>query len=500
MTTASPRRRAAMILAVAALSLAAHLKGLRAPLLDNQFHRQVNTASIARRFHRDGLPPWQPRVDWFGRPDRLAATELPVEMWLHGRLWPVFGLGEEWGRLLSVGFSLLTAVFLFLLLEREFWSEAAFYGAALFCVLPIEIYYGRSVQPEALALFGLVAGLYWWDLSLAPDRPFAPWLAATLAAFVSVGVKLPYAHMFLPLLALTWRRLGRKAWLDPRMWAAGLLSMGGVVAWYHYASRGVYVVPDHADEFMVLLNLKRAPYYIQFLLFSRFPELIATYGGLVFFFFGAREVLVRRREPFWIAWLGAGFLHLFAVGKYGHAHEYTSLTLAPATAALMGAGAALLREKASAAAAPRRRWALAGLAVLAVSVPVHAAFRIGHWYNQAHAWLARAPEAAAAVSRPGDLFVTDCEAPSVALYYLDRQGWSEDLAADEHGDPLGWIDGKIARGAGFLAVPEVGLFAKPDGELWKKVGARGAPVWDDGKLAVFRLPPGGFKGPSASRP
>ncbi len=490
-----------MILAVVALSLAAHLKGIRAPLLDNQFHRQVNTASIARRYHRDGLPPWEPRVDWFGKPDRMAATELPVEMWLHGVLWPVFGLGQDWGRLLSVAFSALTALMLFLLLEREFDTESAFYGAALFCVLPIEIFFGRTVQPEALALLGLVSALYFWDLSLEPGRPFAPWLAATLAAFVSVGVKLPYAHMLLPLFALTWRRLGRKAWLDARLWAAGLLSMGAVIAWYVYASRGVYVVPDHEGEFLALLNLREAPYYIQFLLFSRFPELVATYGGLVFFFFGAREVLVRRREPFWLAWLGAGFLHLFAVGKYGHAHEYTCLTLAPPAAGLMGVGAALLRRKAEAVTAPRRRaWALAGLVLLGVSVPVHAALRIRLWYRQAHAWLARAPQAAAAVSRPDDLFVTDCEAPSVALYYLDRQGWSEDLAADEHGQPLAWIDGKIRLGARFLAVPEVGLFKKPDGALWKRVSARGAPVWDDGRLAVFRLPPGGLKGSSASRP
>ncbi len=43
-----PARRARLAAAVCALSLLVHAKGLRAPLLDYHFHRQVNPAAIAR--------------------------------------------------------------------------------------------------------------------------------------------------------------------------------------------------------------------------------------------------------------------------------------------------------------------------------------------------------------------------------------------------------------------------------------------------------------------
>src|SRR6185312_6232363 len=405
-------RRARLAAAVCVLSLAAHAKGLTAPLLDYHFHRQVNTAAIARNYWREDRPLLRPRIDWAGPGDQLAATELPVEMWLHGKLWPLFGLGETWGRILSVLASALTALMLFLLFERELGTEAGFCGAALFTVMPVEIYFGRTVQPEAAALLFFVAALYFWDRALEPGRSRGAWLAATLSAFLSIGLKLPYAHIFIPLLALSWRRLGRAALTDARTWAAGLAATGGVLAWYVYASRGVYVVPTHAKEFTILLGYDHLPHIFTFLIVSRFPELIATYAGLAFFFFGARVVLVRRRDAFWLAWLGGTFVHLLALGMYGQVHEYTCLPLAAGAAGLMGLGLKILVDKARAAAPERRAWAAAGVALLVAAVPVHAAFRIGHWYRQGFEYVGRAGEAAAAVSRPGDLFLTNCMAPS----------------------------------------------------------------------------------------
>ena len=489
-------RRARLAAAVCALSLAVHAKGLRAPLLDYHFHRQVNTASIARDYWREARPLLRPRIDWAGPEDRLAATELPVEMWLHGKLWPLFGLGESWGRVLSAAASALTALLLFLLFEREFGTDSAFYGAALFTVMPVEIYFGRTVQPEAAALLFFVSSLYFWDSALAPDRSPAAWLAAVASAFLSIGLKLPYAHMLIPLAALSWRRLGRSALTDARTWAAGVVAMGGSLGWYFYASRGVYVVPTHALEFWRILGYERTPYFIKFLLISRFPELIATYAGLVFFFFGAREILARRRDPFWLAWLGGSFVHLIALGAYGHIHEYTCLPLAAGAAGLMGEGLKILRDKARAATPARRGWAAAGLLLLVAAVPVHAALRIGHWYRQGFEYLGRAGEAAAATSRREDLFLTNSMAPSLLLYYLDRRGWSEEFSTYQFDLPA-LIEARARAGARFIASEKKGLFAEPDGALWRIFRARSAPLWDDGTLVIFPLAP---KGSSASRP
>lgn len=471
--------RGLMLAAVAGLSALVHLVGLRAPLLDYHYHRQVNTASIARNYMREDRPIHRPRIDWEGPEDRLAATELPLYMWVYGKLWTLGGLGETWGRLLSLLASLLTALLLFLLYERELGREAAFYGALLFSVSPLEIYFGRTVQPEATALLGLVSGLYFWELSLEKGRPWWAVALAAFGAFVAVGHKLPYAHMFVPLLALSYRRLKSRTWADARMWTAGSVSMALVFAWYEWASRGVYVVPTRSEQFASLFDYGRTLYFAQFLLTSRFVELVTTYGGLVLFLVGARQVLLGKRDLFWIAWLGGTFAHLIALGYYAHSHDYTALPLVPVAAGLMGAGAARLRGS-------RVPWIRSSAVLLMLSVPAHAALRIPHWYKQGLDYRARAGEAAKAVSLEDDLFVTCGAAPSVLLYYLDRRGWWDDLAnKGEAARPF--LEEKARAGARFVACEKRGAFAE-DGALYRRLRARGRPAWDDGRLVIFPLP------------
>jgi len=470
---------------VACLSLLAHAKGLTAPLLDYHFHRQVNTASIARGYWRDARPVLEPRIDWDGASDKLAATELPFYMWAYGKLWPLAGLGEKWGRLISVAASLLTALLLFFLFEREFGREAAFWGASIFSLLPVEVYFGRTVQPEATALLALVAALVFWSRALEPDRPWGAWSGAVFCAFVAVGLKLPYVHLLIPLAGLTWRKLGRGAFADWRMHAAGLAAMGGVIAWYLYARDGVYVVPTRASQYGSLLNYSRLLYFMQFQILSRIPEVVLTYAGIIFLVSGARRILGEKRDAFWLSWFFGVILHLLAMAGYSHAHEYTALPLAPVAAGLIGVGVASLRERASAAKA-RRSLALAGWALLVIAIPAHSALRIGHWYKQGFEYLAEAGKAADAVSARTDLFYTNCQAPSVLLYYLDRRGWSDELdMTPASADRL--IAEHAAKGARFIASEKRGLFAEPDGALWKRFRAAGKPSWDDGKLVIFPL-------------
>jgi 4-amino-4-deoxy-L-arabinose transferase-like glycosyltransferase len=478
--------RGACLAVVAFISLLAHAKGITAPLLDYHYHRQVNTASIARRYWLGAMPISEPRIDWDGASDRLAATELPVYMWAYGKLWPVAGLGEKWGRLISVAASLLTALALFGLLELEFDREAALWGASIFSLLPVEIYFGRTVQPEATALLALISALFFWRRSLEKGRPWPAWAGATFCAFIAVGLKLPYAHLLIPLAGLTWRKLGRRTFTDARMYAAGLLSMGGVIAWYLHARDGVYVVPTHAGEYTQLLAYWRLLYFMQFQIFSRFPEVVFTYAGVFFFAVGAHQIMWKRRDAFWLAWFFGVVVHLLAMSGYSHYHEYTSLPLAPVAAGLIGVGIARLRERAAAAPVKRRALAFAGLAFLVAAIPAHSALRIGHWYKQGFAFTAGAARAADAVSARTDLFLTNCQAPSVLLYYLDRRGWSGELDFQPDGGAT-FVDEHAAKGARFIASEKRGVFAEPGGSMWRRMSARGKPVFDDGKLVIFAL-------------
>jgi len=408
-------------------------------------------------------------------------------MWLMGLLWPLAGLGELWGRLLSAGFSALTAVYLFLFLERKLAREAAFYGAVLFTVIPLEMYFGRTVQPEALALFATMAALYHWDVWLDAPKRRSHWAAATVFAFLAIAHKLPYLYLLLPLAALAWLKPRRRELTDPWAWSSCALALGGVFAWYRYASTGVFVVPAHAGEFLTMLEYSRLPYFTKFLFLSRFHELSATYGGLVLGAVGAWQLVREKGDRFFAAWWCAVALDQIVGGGYTHWHEYTALPWAPVNAAFMGAGLFWLKTRISGLPQAKRPRAWAVLALVTLSIPVHGALRIRHWYKVEYPYLWNAREAAASVSRPEDLFVCNERTSSAFLFYLDRKGWAWEVGETGVKQSEAYVEGRIKEGAKFLATPESRLSEPGFEPFLEYLNAHYTRVYRKDDLLIYRL-------------
>ncbi|MBI5625414.1 MAG: glycosyltransferase family 39 protein [Elusimicrobia bacterium] len=489
-----PRRLALALILLA--SVLAHLKGLTSPMLDYHAHRQCNTISIARNYHDSGLEFFCPRISWEGGYEGCAATEFPLFMWLTGLFWSLFGLGEVWGRLLAALFSALTAVYLFRFLERRLGYEPAFYAGLLFSFVPLEVFFGRSVQPEALALLATIGAFFHWDRSLDEGRAWGHWLAAVAWVVIAVGSKLPYAYLLGVLLVLSWDKLGRKAFWDWRGYAAAGLALGTVFAWYKHASTGAYVVPTSSRDFKALLDYQGMPRYIKHQFLSRFPELTATYGGLALMAVGARVWFQEGKGLLLPLWWLAVAVHLVLGGFYAYHHEYTSLPFATVNAAFMGLGLATLRLKAAGLSGKARAWALAGVALLALSVPVHAALRIRHWYNLSFTFLLHAAQAADAVSAPSDLFMCNGRGPSVYLYYLKRRGWS--WAVAEAGEArINEVEEKIAAGAKFYMTGKDPEYLDPGGFYHRYFFSRYPVVYDKDGILIFRVRPGAKPGDAA---
>jgi 4-amino-4-deoxy-L-arabinose transferase-like glycosyltransferase len=453
------------LLLAAAVSLAVHLPGLVAPPLDYHHHRQVNTAAVARNYARESRGILRPQIDWEGprQEGGHAGTELPLYMWLMGLLWPLLGLGAVWGRVLSASFSALTAVYLYLFVERKLDRRTALWSALAFSFIPLEIYFGRTIQPEAMALLGTMAALYHWDRWLSKDGKSWDWAAAVTAAFVAIGLKLPYAYVLGPLALLAY---GQGRLWTPAALAAAPLALGLALAWYKWAAAGSYVVPVNKAQFASLINHGPLWTYFQKTFLQRLPELAIGWAALPFWLLGVRHGW----RSFFGSWWTFVALSLLAAGEYAYRHEYTGLPWAPVNAIFIGLGLARLLNK-------RRPWALA----LAAAVPLVAAYRVAHWYKQGFPFLAGAGAAAAAVSERGDLFVTNERAGSVVLYYLDRLGWSWSL--EEAGPTrLGELDEKIAQGARFFATDKAALSG-----IYAERLQRHPLVWNDGGLLIYDL-------------
>lgn len=480
-------RRAAFA-ALIAVSVLFHLKGFASPPLDYHYHRQTQTAGIARNFARHGLDFLRPQIDWEGPNEgKMAATEYPLYTWLIAALWPLAGLGALWGRVLSLLFSALTAIYLYLFVERDAGEEAALYAGLIFACLPIEIYFGRTIQPESLALLATMAALYHWDRALDRLRPWTHWCLAVGAAFMAVAHKLPYAYIFLPLFAQAWLKLGPKVLRDWRVWAAPVAAAAAVFFWYHRASSGVFVVPTGESEFATLLGYGRLGYFIKYQFMSRYPELTATYAGLLFIIIGLKELVWKEEKWLYAWWLLAVCVDIIAGGAYTFNHEYTSLPFATVNAALAGAGLAWMRAKASSFPRHQRRWALAGGVVLGLSIPIQGVFRISRWYKINFPFLIDAAAAADKVSAPDDLFVCNQRSAPLFLYFLDRRGWSWDV--NEAGEDVSrkLLDQRIKEGAKFYFTNADGAFRARDSAFAKDFFKRYPLVYDENGMMIFKL-------------
>lgn len=484
--------RAARYALVAAVSILAHCPGLSSPLLDYHYHRQANTAAIARNYREDGLPFLRPRIDWNGDDRGRAATEFPLYMWLVGLLWPLFGLGELWGRLLSCLFSAAAAVLLSRFLEGWMEPEPAFWSGCLFSLLPVEIYFGRTVQPDALALFCGIACLHALDRALAPAQGSPPGkrrlygFAAVIFCALSIGHKLPYAYLLAVCAALAWARRGKACLRNPRLWAFPLLVLWPVCAWYLYARSGAYVVPTAKASYWGILEYSKLPYHVFFQLASRFPELTATYPGLLLFALGVRELSFRRKIGFFAAWWSCVLAYVVLGGGYTFHHEYTALPWAPVNAAFMGMGLWVLRGKARDAAGALRPLALAGLAALVLGMPAHAALRIKHWYRLSHPGLPAWKHIVDRLGPKDDLFLCNERASSLYLFYIGRRGWSWDL--DELGPgELRQVDAVVRKGAKFFLTEKSGIFLDPSHPITRYFLDRHRLVHDGEGALIFRL-------------
>jgi 4-amino-4-deoxy-L-arabinose transferase-like glycosyltransferase len=466
-TTTSP------ILWIIGLSLLVHLPGLRSPLLDYQAYRQCQTASMARNYVRHGMHFLNPELDTEGKPAR-AGTEFPIYSYLLALLFKLFGIREISGRILSSVFAAVGAVFLYLFVRPRLDETRAFASAMAMSVIPIHLYFTRSVQPEPMALCGLLGFLCFTDRWLNRGGGPAIWAISVICGATAPLLKLPFIYLLLPLwLYLGWEAYERQLLLCPRLVGSLILMLLATWAWYHYAKTApVGVLPlsaaEHWKNLRPIFTLKLWENHF----LSRLPELNTTYPGLLFAIVGARALLREKKARFWGIWFAATALYIVLLGEYGQIHRYTELPFAPVCAVFIGTGIVAAWDA----------WPRALLIVLIAGIPVHAGLRIAHWYRWEYPWVFDARQKAAAHSGPNDLVITNTREHPVLLYYLDRYGFAPDLEETT----TGVIPLYRSRGARLFITPADESWARHP-ELKAYFDARGTQVEQTPDYRIYVL-------------
>jgi 4-amino-4-deoxy-L-arabinose transferase-like glycosyltransferase len=363
----SRRHELACLLAILALGLIVRLPQLHAPIADHLQAKQAYSSNKARNIARTPFNPMRLSLDLLddqGRPMELA-EEVPLYIGMLGAAFRLFGESEAWGRLLSILASLVAIAAFYDWATREYGVRVARAATLLFSVMPLFVFYGRAVMPDAwmLAMMLACAAAYRRFLDSGKTR----WLilAALCGAFAPLFKY--WALMILIVLADMARRAGGfRAWTRPPFLLLSAALVLPTALWTLLFFAGApnpvhtgWVSGQPASPYFVFQNpgvLRDRTFYGA--LFSRF---LARDCGPIAAALLAVGILAWTRRRFrdrfapnsLLAWTAMGLLFYVALAPKLIDHDYYELMMLPAAAVwaalgwfvLVGDGASLLRRR-----------------------------------------------------------------------------------------------------------------------------------------------------------
>ncbi len=179
---------------------------IQSPIVGIHSWRQADTAAMARHFALQNTPIWLPQIDWAGASLGYVECEFPLFPYLLGQLYKLFGIHEWIGRSLSILFSVFTIILVIRIGEYLLDPISGWWGGFFFAFLPLNVYYGRTLQAEALLLLLSAISLerlIKWKLNGSILNLFTSWSALCLAFLLKV---LPFIWLGIPLLVLITQR------------------------------------------------------------------------------------------------------------------------------------------------------------------------------------------------------------------------------------------------------------------------------------------------------
>lgn len=469
------------ILAVMLLALGMRLINVNAPPLGVHSWRQADTASIARNFAREGYAFAYPRVDFRGDGPGFVETEFPLYPYCSALVYWFTGPADWVPRALSALAAMLTVGVLFLLVRQMVNAQVALWASLFYAILPLNIYYGRTIQPESWLLLSTVCGVYAfarWSATRSDWWLLASWVGITLACLL----KLPTLFIGLPLAAMAFQALGWRALRSVRLWAFALLLMGCVAAWYRHAhavgqttglSFGILNDPKH-NPLGTLLD----PEFYNIIVFRRLAERLFTWPGFVVLVLG---LLARRRSrseyifDFWLV----GVVVYFGIAAFNNKiHEYYQLPIMLPGVVYLGKVFA-------------QHWA-ARKVVLAIALLLIAGssmFRLNEYFGRERPGVSIDWEVAAALRQSTDanelVVVVDPKLPTnpTVLYLADRKGWTPTLGSLTRSEV-----GELARrGARAIAGTKTGVRDDQEQRRLNKILTDYAVAYESENAFVVRL-------------
>jgi len=431
---------ALLLLVIIILALALRLYKIDNPVADWHSFRQADTASVTREYLKHGINWLVPKYHDLsniqsGRenPFGYRMVEFPVINGATAWLIQTFRLQASEvlvGRLVSVFFSLVTIVSIFLLGRSVGGPPTGLIGALVFSIFPYSVYFSRTILPEPALLAFSTLSLALFSIWLE-KKNWPLYLSSLLSLTLALLVK-PYAIFLAPLFLVLC--LVKRAKIREYFLAILLIGLSGIplALWRNWILRYPEGVPV-SDWLYNKDNIRFKGAFFHWLFEVRLGILILGIAGILPLVLGIFKK--DKFRPFYVGWAVCLFAYLSIFAGGNVQHDYYQFFLMPFIALAIGRGIFSLWEL------PQNYLGKKTIIFMVGGLTVYSLFV--SWYNvrgyyQVNNWpIVEAGQKADQILEKDAKVIAPYNGDTAFLFQTNRTGW-----------PIGYyIDQKIKAGA-----------------------------------------------------
>lgn len=338
------------------------------PIADWHSWRQADTSAVSRNFVKNGFDLLHPTYDDISNipsgkdnPAGFRFVEFPIYNTFQAGLFDVFKnfTIEEWGRLISIFSSLLSAVFIFFIVKKHFNALTGLLAAFFFSFLPFSIYYGRTILPDEMMVTAILGGIYFFSLwidkfetlnsksetnSKFKIKNYLLYFLAIIFTSSAFLLK-PYALFFtLPIIYLAYKKFGFGFFKNWKLWLFVIITLLPFVFWRIWMTQFPEGIP--ASSWLFNGNgIRFRPAFFRWIFYERLTKLILGYFGVVLLLLGVLKMKKEKDYWFFISFIISSLLYLFIIATGNVQHDYYQILIVPTLAILLARGSVFILSK-----------------------------------------------------------------------------------------------------------------------------------------------------------
>lgn len=394
------------------------------PIADWHSFRQADTASVSRMYVENGINPLYPKYhdvsttqSGLSNVEGYRYVEFPLYNVIHAYLYTTFKYFslEVWGRLLSIIFSIISVIFIFLIGRECRGKTVGLISSFLFALIPFNIYFSRVILPEPLAVVLSLSGVWFFIKSINENNNLYLLISSIFLA-ISLLVK-PYMIFYCVVIALlTLQKMGlKKLFIEKKYWLSVLIILLPLLLWRIWISQ----YPEGIPFWKWVFNddgIRFKPAFWKWIFGERLSKLILGYWGIIPFVFGILK-FKKRDIAIWGLLIGM-FFYVSVIATANVRHDYYQTLIIPAVTLTTGLGIKnMWTEK-------NNKLKMRIITIFSVSMIIVASFsEIKEFYKINRPEIIEAGNAVSEVTNKDALVIAPYYGDTAFLYQTKRRGW-----------------------------------------------------------------------------